>query len=155
MYVRLLAGAALALMLSATPALAMTADQMKAFATVRAFISGLNRGDLRAAAAVCASPSSVLDDFPPHAWQGPTACGDWARGYQQANKDAGVTHPDVTLLTPWHVAITGDRGYVVVPANYRYLANGKPGLEAGSIFTVALKRVGSGWRITAWAWAQH
>ncbi|MDQ6768152.1 MAG: hypothetical protein M3Z41_10125, partial [Candidatus Eremiobacteraeota bacterium] len=61
----------------------------------------------------------------------------------------------VTLGTPWHVDVTGDRAYVVVPVTYAYKQNGKPGMESASVFTVALQKIAAGWRITGWAWAKH
>ena len=51
--------------------------------------------------------------------------------------------------------VTGDRAYVVVPANYTYRQRGKQVTESGSIMTVALKKVAAHWRITGWSWAMH
>jgi hypothetical protein len=59
------------------------------------------------------------------------------------------------LGKPWQVQVHGDRAYVVVPATYTYKQRGKAETESGSIFTLALKKVAAGWRITAWAWAAH
>ena len=130
-------------------------EQNAVMATVHQFIDGINREDMKAAAAACASPASIVDDFPPHAWQGPTACADWATAFEADNKKSAITGVTVTLGKPWHVDVTGDRAYVVVPANDKYKQNGKPATESGSIFTVALKKFAAGWRITGWAWAQH
>lgn len=124
-------------------------------APVRQFVDGVNTGDLKNAAAACDSPAAIIDDFPPHEWQGPTACADWARAFAAANKAAGTTQGHVTLLTPWHVSVTGDRAYVVVPTRYTYKTRGVPQTEAGSIYTLALRKLPAGWRITGWAWAQH
>jgi ketosteroid isomerase-like protein len=147
---------ALAVLLAA-PASGLAADTQAAavLAPVRQFVDGVNKGDLKSAVAACTSPSSVIDDFPPHEWQGPTACADWARAFSASAKSAGITQGNVTLGTPWHVAVTGDRAYVVVPARYTYKLRGAPVTESGSIFTLALKKLPAGWRITGWAWAQH
>ena len=135
--------------------LAAASEQSVVLATVHQFIDGLNRSDVKSLVAACASPASIIDDFPPHTWQGPTACGDWAHAFDAANKRYKITDGIVTLATPWHVDVTGDRAYVVAPATYTYKQNGKPVRESGSILTVALKRVGGSWRMTGWAWAQH
>jgi len=130
-------------------------DQNAVMATVHQFIDGINRGDMKMAAAACASPASIVDDFPPHEWQGPTACADWATGFVADNKKSGVTDVAVTLGKPWHEDVSGDRAYVVVPADLTYKENAKPVTESGNVFTVALKKVAAGWRITGWAWAKH
>jgi len=67
-------------------------------------------------------------------------------------KDA-ITDPVVTLQKPRHVQVTGDRAYVVVPANYDYKQKGKKMSQKGSTFTVALQKGPAGWRITAWTWS--
>lgn len=136
---------------SAHPAVAADAGAMTA---VNQFIDGFNKGDAKMATAACASPASVIDKFPPHHWQGATACADWLRAFDAVAKSAGITNAAVTLGKPWHVDVSGDVAYVVVPATYAYKLHGKPTSESG-IFTLSLKRGAAGWRITAWAWAKH
>jgi ketosteroid isomerase-like protein len=128
-------------------------DKDDAFATVKQFIDAFNKGDVKSALATCASPVSIVDDFPPHAWQGPTACADWASDYAAVVKTEGITDPIVTLKKPRHVDVTGDRAYVVVPVDYTYKVKGKKVSQKDSIFTVALQKGPSGWRMTGWAWA--
>ena len=130
-------------------------EQSLIMATARQFLSGVNSGDMTSSVAACASPAWIIDDFPPHEWQGPTACADWARAFQQAAKEEGITDNNVTLGQPWHVDITGDRAYVVIPARYAYKQHGKPMVEAGSIFTMVMHKLPTGWRISSWAWAEH
>jgi ketosteroid isomerase-like protein len=134
---------------------AAASEQTAVMATVHQFIDGLNKGDAKTALAACASPAVIIDDFPPHVWNGPTACADWATAFNADSKKNLNTDAVVTLGKPWHVNVTGARAYVVVPANFAYKHHGKPVIESGSIYTVALKKVAAGWRITGWAWAQH
>ena len=61
----------------------------------------------------------------------------------------------VTLGEPRHVDVTGDRAYVVVPADYAYKMKGEPAQETGSTLTVALQKGAAGWRITGWAWTKN
>ena len=144
---------ALAFVLAIAPAgAAPTGGPMSA---VQQFVNGLNTGNTKSALAVCASPAQIIDDFPPHLWSGPTACADWLAAFNADTKKHGIDPGPVTLGTPWHVKVTGDRAYVVVPATYKYTLHGKPVVESGSVLTVALKETRSGWRIAAWAWAQH
>ena len=146
---------ALAIVLAPTVSLAAESQTAAVMAPLNQFMSGINHGDLSLSAAACASPASVLDDFPPHSWVGPTACADWAKAFAADNTSTGTTDIHVTLGTPWHVAVTGDRAYVVVPATNVYKVHGKPMTETGSVWTVALQKLAAGWRIKAWAWAQH
>jgi hypothetical protein len=124
-------------------------------ATVHQFIDGFNKGDVKAALAACADRTSVIDEFPPHEWQGSTACADWARDLAASNEREGISRGVVTLSAPWRVDVSGDRAYVVVPARYAYDQHGKHVAESGSIFTLALQKVAGRWRITGWAWAAH
>ena len=147
----LLAGA-LALAFAAAPAAA--SDESDVMATVNQFINGFNKGDVKSMVATCASPVSVIDDFPPHAWQGATACSDWWVAFQADAKNQGITAAVVTLKKPLHDEVSMDRAYVVVPALYAYKDHGKPATQPG-IMTLALKKSAGSWRITGWAWANQ
>jgi len=138
-----------------TAGVARAPAQTAVMATVHQFVDGFNKGDAKTLLAACAPRASIIDDFPPHEWQGPTACADWSNAYDAAAKKDGITAGIVTMGTPWHVDVTGDRAYVVVPVTYTYKQNGKPVTESGSVFTVALKKIAAGWRLTGWAWSQH
>ena len=144
---------ALAFIVATGPALA--SDRTDVMATVDQFFNGFNSGDMKAATAACASPASIIDEFPPHAWQGPTACADWAKAFAAAAKTAHYTDNRVTLGKPWRVDVTGDRAYVVIPATFTNKTNGKAVVESGAVFTAALQKLSAGWRITGWAWAGH
>ena len=130
-------------------------QQTAVMASVHQFVDGFNRGDAKRALAACASPASIIDEFPPHEWQGPTACADWADAYNANAKREGITDGIVMLHKPWHVDISGDRAYVVVPATYAYKQHGKSIVEPDSLFTVSLLKIAAGWRITGWAWSKH
>jgi len=133
----------------------MPAAAAQALATVHEFIDRFNKGDLKNALATCAPRASIIDEFPPHEWQGSSACADWARDLVASDRAAGITSGVVTLGTPWRIDVNGSRAYLVTSAEYRYEVHGKPVDETGSIFTVALQRLGGTWRITGWAWAAH
>jgi hypothetical protein len=133
---------------------AAASEKTDVMATLHQFLDGANKGDMKSALAVCAAPSSIIDEFPPYAWQGATACADWATDFDSDNKKNGITEGVVATGTPKHVDITGDRAYVVVPATFSFKKNGKRTTESGSTLTVALQKVAEGWRITAWAWTK-
>ena len=137
------------------PGKAAASPASDVMAAINHAVVAFNKGDMKTWTAACASPAAVIDDFPPHSWQGSTACADWASSYTAFSKKNGITDGIVTLSTPWHVAVTGAHAYVVCPATFTYKQNGKPMKESGSIFTLVLTKSTTGWLITSWAWAQH
>ena len=128
------------------------ADKDDVLATIHQFIDSV---DPKIMVAACDSPASIIDEFPPHVWSGPTACADWAKAYGEYNDKNGITPGDVKIGTPWSFDITGDRAYVVVPATYAFKQHGKEINEMHSVLTVALRKTDAGWRITAWSWSKH
>jgi len=143
---------ALAAALAVTPAFA--SDKADVMSTATQYNDDFNKGDTKSAVALCAAQTIIIDDFAPHAWQGASACSDWANALAAYDKSKGITNEIVTLGKPWHVSVTADRGYAVYPAHYTYKMNGKPVTEQG-VWTFALQKLAAGWRITGWAWAQH
>jgi hypothetical protein len=130
-------------------------EKKEVMAIVHQFVDGFNKGDTKAATSACADQASIIDDFPPHEWHGEGACLNWMNDYDADAKKNEITDGIVTLGKPRHIDITADRAYVVAPANYAYKKKGKPVDENGSIFTLALHKGASGWRITGWAWAKN
>ncbi len=134
---------------------AAEAQQADVMAVVRQFVDGFNKGDVKSAVAACADQTSIIDEFPPHEWHGPGACAKWVDDYDADAKKKVLTDGIVTLGTPKHVNVTGDRAYVVIPSNYDYKLSGKPVKQAGSMFTFALQKGATGWRITGWSWSTN
>jgi ketosteroid isomerase-like protein len=122
---------------------------------IRQFVNAFNGGDTKTALAACAEQASVIDEFPPYAWHGAGACGTWAQDFDADAKRNGITDGVVTLGKPRHVNVTGDRAYVVIPADYAYKQKGKAVREVGSLMTVALQKGAGGWRMTGWAWTKR
>ena len=134
----------------------LDADKVGAVATVVQFVAGFNKGDVKTALATCASPSAVIDDFPPYAWSGANGCADWAAAYDSFTKQNGITNGHVTLgPKPLFVEVTGDRAYVIMSSGFSYKLKGKPVNEPGARFTVGLQKKGNDWKITAWTWSSH
>jgi hypothetical protein len=75
----------------------------------------------------------IVDGMAPHVWLGPSAAKDWYR--------------DVLVEGEHH-------GAVVLPATMRFSMKGAQVRQTGAHFTVALRRLTPGWRITAWAWTK-
>ena len=130
-------------------------DKTAVMAPVHQFVDAFNKGDTKTAVAACADQTSIIDEFPPHEWHGSGACAKWANDFDADAKKKGITDEVVTLGSPRHIDITGDRAYVVVPADYAYKQKGKSVKETGSILTVALQKSAAGWRMTGWSWAKN
>ena len=129
-------------------------DATNPMGAVRLYIDCFNRGDAAGMAATCDVPMSILDGMPPHVWHGPAASQDWYRDVLITGEHEGASDYFVALSEPWHVNVTGDRAYVVVPATMSFTVRGKRVKQSGSVFTVALRKLAAGWRLTAWAWAK-
>ena len=129
-------------------------DTAEPMAAARQYIESFNKGDMKALAASCAVPMSILDGMAPHVWQGPTASEDWYRDAMTEGEHVGATDYFVALGEPRHVNITGDSAYVVVPASMSFKVHGTQVTQSGATFTVALQRLDEGWRVRSWAWAK-
>jgi len=138
--------------LMSIPAVGQDKAVMKA---VQGFVDAFNKGDTKAALAMCAEQAQIIDEFPPFEWHGAGACAKWFADYDADAKKNAVTDGVVTLGTPRHVDVAGDHAYVVVPADYAFKANGKPDKEIASSLTVVLRKGAAGWRISAWAWSKN
>ncbi|MCX4850426.1 nuclear transport factor 2 family protein [Streptomyces sp. NBC_00893] len=123
-------------------------------AAVVQYVDGFNHGDVKAMAATCADPMQILDGMAPHVWQGPTASEDWWRDVLTEGEHVGASGYHITLGEPRHVDVTSDHGYIVVPAAMSFDLQGRQVTQTGSVFTVALRKVDTEWRLTAWAWAK-
>jgi len=137
------------------PRSAFASEKTEVVAAVHRYFDNLDPDKLEAALKMCDSQVSILDEFPPHRWQGPTACADWWKALNAYDQKEGIAAGAATLGTPWTVDVTGDRAYFVAPATYDYKQHGKPVKESRAVFTVALRRTEVGWRITAWTWSKH
>ncbi|MCX4902316.1 nuclear transport factor 2 family protein (plasmid) [Streptomyces sp. NBC_00257] len=123
-------------------------------AAVVQYVDGFNHGDVKAMAATCADPMQILDGMAPHVWQGPTASEDWWRDVLTEGEHVGASGYHITLGEPRHVDVTSDHAYIVVPATMSFDLQGRQVTQTGSVFTVALRKVDTEWRLTAWAWAK-
>jgi len=129
---------------------AFASEKTDVVAAVHQYFDNLDKDKLEKALSMCDSDVSILDEFPPHAWHGPTACADWWKALDAYDEKNGITDGAASLGTPWSVDVAGDRAYFVAPATYEYKQHGKPVKESHAVFTVALRRTDAGWRITGW-----
>ena len=66
------------------------ADKEDVVAAIHQFADNLDPKTMDKALAACDSPVSIIDEFPPHVWNGPKACADWFKAYNAYNEKSGV-----------------------------------------------------------------
>lgn len=137
------------------PAPAVESDSDAVTAVVKEYLADMNQGAVDEFVRLCAPQTIIIDDFPPHTWQGPTACADWLNAFASFDTRKQITPRAVTIGKPWRVSVNGNNAYVVVPATYQYTEGGRQVTEADSVWTLALAKGPDGWRIKGWAWGQR
>ena len=86
------------LALAGGPALA--SDKSDVVAAVKKFDDAFNKGDAKGIVAACTPQALIIDDFPPHAWQGADTCANWARALDAYDKQSGIVAGPVTIGKP-------------------------------------------------------
>ncbi|HLY04554.1 MAG TPA: hypothetical protein VKR31_02290 [Rhizomicrobium sp.] len=134
---------------------AVASDSSDVTASVQKANDSFNKGNKAEWLATCGAEPVIVDNFAPYRWDGATACEDYWNANEADSKKNGITDEVVTLGKPWHIAVTDDRAYVVVPTTDTYKEKGKPVTRTGSVWTFTLQKVASGWLVTGMAWGQH
>ena len=142
------------LLLVPTVPASFASDKTDVVDTVKRYLDSLDPAKIQDALAMCDSEVSILDEFSPYEWHGPTACADWWKAEQVYNEQSGITDEDAPLGAPQTVDVNGDRAYFVAPMTYTYKKHGKPVKETGA-FAVSLHRTSTGWKITGWAYSKQ
>jgi ketosteroid isomerase-like protein len=128
-------------------------EKSDVMAVVQQFDDAFNRGDRATLVAACADAAFILDDFAPNEWHGTGACGKWFDDYVAFGKANDMTDGHVAFHKARHLDIADDRAYAVIPTTINYSVKGQPSGQTGCLWTVALQKGSSGWRITAWSWS--
>jgi ketosteroid isomerase-like protein len=122
-------------------------------APIHQFIDDFNKGDAKgAAAAHLATGVSIIDEVPPHNWQGPKAFSTWAADLAKDGKARGVSDEMVTLGAVTREVVSGQTAYVVIGATYTFKQKGVAMHEPAQM-TFAMKKAGAGWKIAGWTWS--
>ena len=131
--------------LVAVPAVASDASDVQA--TVVKWVANLNKGDFKAVAAECAPHASIVDGFPPYAWQ---TCASWLSGYQANNKLIQATPGTLSMGKPIYTELHGTHAYLIYPVAFTDTQKGKQIVYKGTM-TMVLQRNRTRWVITAQA----
>jgi ketosteroid isomerase-like protein len=122
-------------------------------APIDKFIDSFNKGDVAGAAATHSATAdlTIVDEVPPHLWNGAKAFQSWAADLDADAKKNGMTEPAVKLGAATREESDGQNAYVVVPAVFSFKQNGKAMSEKAQM-TFVLKKDASGWLIHSWTW---
>jgi hypothetical protein len=120
---------------------------------VKKLVSDINKGNFKSVAAACAPHASIVDGFPPYAWQ---TCADWMEGYEANNKAIRATLGILSLGKPTYAEVRGNHAYLVYPVTFTDTQNGKAASYKG-FMALTLQKMTSGWIFTgiASAWGTN
>jgi ketosteroid isomerase-like protein len=121
-------------------------------APIHQFIDAFDKGDAKTAGgAFVTTGVSIIDEVPPHIWQGPGAFAAWAGDLGKYDKAHGMTGEAVTLGAVKREVVSGDTAYVIVAATYSFKQKGAA-MKEPSQMTFALTKTAQGWKIAGWTW---
>jgi ketosteroid isomerase-like protein len=145
--------AALALVLVASMS-GVASDESDVVAVVHQWSASFNSSDSKTLDLLCAADAVVLDDFPPHVWQGSTACGRWYKDFDSYAAKAAITNANIVAGKVTHLDFASGFAYLVAPVTLSFKRSGKPVTETG-VLMMSLRKGSSGWRITGFSWADQ
>jgi ketosteroid isomerase-like protein len=142
----------LACLAAVSAASAAAAANAQLEAPIHQFIDAFNKGDVKGAAAThMATGVSIIDEAPPHIWQGPKAVETWAADLAKDGKASGMSDEKVTLGAVTREVVSGQTAYVVIGATFTFKQKGVAMREPGQM-TFAMKKSGAAWKIAGWTW---
>jgi len=119
-------------------------------ATVTGFNDALNGG--KPIAPFLAPSQTVVDEFEPYYWSGPSGAANWGAAFGGYMQKGGISEPLLTLKTPTRVDQDGAHAYMVVPAEFTFKQKGKA-MQAVGTFVYTLDKTATGWKIASLAWS--
>ena len=121
-------------------------------APIHQFVDAFDKGDMKAAGAAFLPSVTIIDEVPPHYWQGANAFAAWGADLQKDSKAGGLTDESVTLGKVTDEIVSGSEAYVVIEATFAYKQKGVAMREPAHM-NYALKKTAAGWKIAGWAWS--
>ena len=85
--------------LAISSASAVASEKTDVVAAVHRYFDNLDSEKLETALAMCDSHVSILDEFPPHEWHGPTACAAWWKALNAYDEKEGIVAGAAALGT--------------------------------------------------------
>jgi ketosteroid isomerase-like protein len=129
-------------------------DEADVMAIAHHWSASFGSGDSKAINSICAADAVVIDDFPPHVWQGSSACARWYKDFETFAAKANTTDAKIVVEKATHLEIAPGYAYLVAPVTLSFNRSGKPVTETG-VLAMSLHKGESGWLITGFAWADQ
>jgi ketosteroid isomerase-like protein len=120
-------------------------------ATIKAFATAFNKGDMKAAKALHVTAPVIIDEVSPHLWTGAGAFDQWGADLGKSEAAEGRSGGQVTIGAPTREVVSGDHAYAISPTTYIFQQKGKTMREKAQM-TLALVKDASGWKIASWTW---
>ncbi|HLJ84097.1 MAG TPA: hypothetical protein VKT51_08005 [Candidatus Eremiobacteraceae bacterium] len=140
--------------LAVAPALCAPSQPMPSTAMmipIRALVRFVNTG-ISAPSGTYARGAVITDEFAPFVWTTADAGTRWSTGFAAYNASSKITKPHIVLAVPTEFNVSATRAYIVFPAAFTPLLNGKPFTETG-YWTFVLVKDGAVWRVASQTWA--
>jgi hypothetical protein len=118
---------------------------------IRALVRFVNTGT-SAPIGTYAIGAVITDEFAPFVWTTADAGARWSSGFTACNAASKITRPRFALSAPTEFNVSVSRAYIVFPAVFTPLLNGKPFTESG-YWTFVLVKDGAVWRVASQTWA--
>jgi ketosteroid isomerase-like protein len=115
------------------------------------FAAAFNKGDMKAAKALHTTAPVIVDEIPPHLWNGANAFDSWGADLAKSEAAEGKSGGQVTIGAPTREVVSGDHAYVVAPTTYTFKQKGMTMRETAQM-TFALDKQAGGWKIASWTW---
>jgi hypothetical protein len=145
----LLAGFVLAGSLAAPAAPSKPSDAM--MQPVRALLTALNTNSAAPARGAFTPNATIVDEFAPFRWTGPSAGSSYLASFGSMLKGAKLSNVHGTLGKVTAFDQTGNRAYMVIATDVAATMNGKRSVEHGT-WAFTLQRSGSTWLIDSVTW---
>jgi hypothetical protein len=140
--------------LTSAPALCAPSQPLPSAAMmtpIRALVRFVNTGT-SAPSGTYARGAVITDEFAPFVWTTTDAGNRWSTGFTAYNAASKITRPHIVLNLPTEFNVSASRAYVVFPAAFTPLLNGKPFTETG-YWTFVIVKDGTVWRVASQTWA--
>ena len=125
------------------------AEMLRAAYAVADADAAANAGLFRTA---MTSNPTIVDEFVPYAWSGAGAIDRYTAALKAWLSANGLADLHVVVDAPRYWDVSGDRGWVSLPATFIYNAGGQANAEAG-VYAMVFIRTGGHWRVSSWSCA--
>lgn len=134
--------------------LAPASEKTDVMQVVQRWADAFGRRSFDTSNAPCADDAVVIDDFPPHVWQGAGACSRWFKAFEAWAATNGATDAVIEMAKPGHFESTAGFAYLVAPVTLSYGKAGKR-VDFPGTLTMSLRKSASGWLVSGVAWTDR